>query len=454
VSRTAQLPPGPRGPALIQTVIWAQNAMRVFDRCRARYGPTFTLKLLVPGPTVFVSSPAPAKIALAADPSVFTSGEANLMMKPVLGPHSVVVLDGQDHLSQRRHLLHALHADHVNRHRAVIEEVAEREVAGWPVGETFPIHPRMESLTFQVIMRTVFGTEDGPRLVAFRDMFLRVMSLTAAKPAFALLMASTPNWGRYSPTYRRSSREIDAFVHAEVARRRADPRIEEREDMLSQLLVASNGIESSEELRDHLMTFLIAGYETTATALAWTFERALRHPDVWASLQDAADGDDDAYLEAVIKETLRVRTLVPVVFRKVNVPVYEIDGHELPKGTLVGVSPHLMHTLPELYPDPAEFRPERFLGPRPPDTYTWIPFGGGVRRCAGASFSMFEMKTVLRSVLRHVSLSAPEREGEGSKRLGIIYRPARGARVTVDAFRRRPAPPREPAAARDAGGVA
>src|SRR4051794_25604014 len=177
--------------------------MRLLDGCRARYGPTFTLRLLVPGTTVFVSSPAAAKVALAAAPSLFTSGEANVIMEPVLGSRSVVMLDGDSHLRQRRRLLHAFHADHVSRHREVIDELVASELSGWRVGETFPLHPRMESLSFRVIMRTVFGSEEGPRLDSFRDMFLRVMRLTAARPAFALLMSATPNWGRYSPTFKR-----------------------------------------------------------------------------------------------------------------------------------------------------------------------------------------------------------------------------------------------------------
>ena len=423
---------------MIQTVSWASNAMNLLERCRSRYGPTFTVRLLVPGTTVFVSSPETAKMVLAANPSTFTSGEANVIMEPVLGSRSVVMLDGDDHLGERRRLLQALHVDRLNRHRTVIEEVVDRELAGWRAGQSFPLQSRMEAVSFEVIMRTIFGADEGPRLNAFRDLFLRVMKLTADRASFALLMSLTPNWGRYSRTFRKYMREVDAFIRTEVERRRIDPRVHERADVLSQLIVASRegpGITDA-VLRDQLITLLVAGYETTATGLAWSVERLVRNPEALSALEDelASDGEGPR-LEATIKEALRVRTLAPVVFRKLRADTVIGDAGELPAGTILGVSPHLMHRLPEVYPDPAEFRPERFMTSRPPDTYTWTPFGGGVRRCLGASFSLFEMKIVLAAILRRASLRATDARDEPPKRLGIIYRPAHGAMVTVAALK-------------------
>jgi cytochrome P450 len=425
------LPPGPRSPALVQTLSWARDAMRLLDRCRERYGPIFTVKLLVPETTVFVGTPAGVKSILSGRPSEYDSGVANVIMKPILGAESVVLLDGDPHLRERRRLLPPFHGDHVRRYRSSIDALARRELASWRVGETFALHPRMERLSFNVIMTAVFGAEEGARLESFRDYFLRMMRLTAARPAFSALMTATEDWGRYSPTFRRLSRGADAYVHGEIERRRSDPHLDERDDVLSMLI--RGGELDDHQLRDHLMTLLIAGYETTATGLAWTFERLLRHPAALERLTEELETDDDAYLDAVIKETLRVRTLAPVVFRRLRLE-REVEGHDLPEGTTIGISPHLIHRLPELYPEPDRFRPERFLEPHPPDTYTWIPFGGGVRRCVGASFSFCEMKAIVGAILRHARLRAPDPAPERPKRIGIIYRPALGARVTLDAL--------------------
>jgi len=429
------LPPGPRGPNALVAMRFLLQGPRFLDANRARYGDAFTIRLNTGRTVVIVSDPAVVKEIFQASPDDLHAGAGNVVLKPILGARSVLLLDGPEHLRQRRLMLPPFHGERMRAYGETMTEVAERHIARWPVGESFSVHPTMQAITLEIILRTVFGVEDQAgverlgapmkRLLNSTDQPLRLLSLQFTRSAGA--KPRSP-WGRI---YRLMA-PVDALIHEEIAARRADA--EPRDDILSLLLAArdedGNALTDA-ELRDELMTLVLAGHETTATALAWTVERLVRTPRVLARLREEQEaGEGTEYLDAVIKESLRLRPVVPGVVRQLQRPM-TIGGIELPKGVNVAPSIYLIHRRPDIYPEPEAFRPERFLGDDVPSTYEWLPFGGSIRRCLGASFALYEMRIVLDTLLRRATLETTTADAEPVKRRFVTYTPAQGGRVRV-----------------------
>ncbi len=430
------LPPGPALPPVLQTLRWIARPASTMVRCQRRYGDCFTLRLVTAGDVVLVSDPAAIKQIFTGDPEVLRAGEANVVVEPVLGSRSILLLDGAEHLRERRLMLPAFRGERMQAYADSIERIAEREFDRWPLGQPFRLHPRLTAITLEVILSTVFGMEEGERRAELRRRVLRMIHRSRSR--IGMLPVLRDDHGRYSPggMFRALVREIDEPLLAEIADRRAGragygPG---SDDVLSLLLQArdEDGSPMSDAtLRDELMTLLVAGHETTGTSLAWTFERLLRHPRALAALEAEIEDGGEEYLDAVIRESLRLRPVLPIVARRCAAP-YELLGHELPVGTIVSPCIFLTHRRADLYPEPEAFRPERFLG-RAPDTYAWLPFGGGVRRCLGAGFALLEMRIVLRTILRRASLRVPaDPAGEPIVRGGITLMPRRGSLVALE----------------------
>jgi cytochrome P450 len=435
------LPPGTRMPRLLQTALWAIQPGALSRYCQRRFGEAFTLRPLGIGDVVVLTRPEAIREVFTGDRDVLRAGEANAVMGPMLGRHSLLLLDGDRHLRHRRMLTAPFHGDAVRAYGERIGAITAAEVERWPLGREFPIRPRMQAITLEVILQTVIGVSDARRLERLRVLLQR---LTRVGIAEMWLVWAYPHLLEHRAIRRFSTLrilpEVDRLLYEEIAAHRAEiaahhaagSNSSAREDVLTLMLAAHDeqgqGL-SDEELRDHLITLLIAGHETTTTALAWCFERLLRHPAAGERLQtEIAAGAEDTYLEAVINETLRVRPVIDAVWRKLSAPA-AVAGMTLPAGTVVMPSIMLVHDS-AAFADADAFRPERFLedGAAP---YTFIPFGGGPRRCIGASFAMMEMRTILRTVLERAQLRAPSAKAERTKVHHITLVPARGGRVIV-----------------------
>jgi cytochrome P450 len=399
------------------------------EECRDRYGDMFTYRLPHEGTWVMLSDPEAVKQVFTGDPRLLHAGEANIILLPVLGEHSVLLLDEPAHMAQRKLMLPPFHGKRMQAYGELMARLAGEQIDSWPIDRPLQTRPRMQALTLEVILRTVFGVDEGERLTNLRGELRRTLNLLANPRRAMVLILLGPRRIRRFPPLRRMMERIDRLVFGEIdARRKADD-LADRDDVLSLLLQArhEDGRPMSDrELRDELMTLLVAGHETTATALSWATELLARHPDSLEQLESEVDGGEDEYLDAVIKETLRLRPVIALVLRKLVEPM-EIGGHLLPAGVSVAPSIYLVHRRPDIYPEPERFRPERFLE-RPAGTYTWIPFGGGVRRCLGGAFAEFEMKVVLRELVRRRKLH-PVGEPEHSVRSTITNVPNRGAEV-------------------------
>ncbi|HEV7459870.1 MAG TPA: cytochrome P450 [Solirubrobacteraceae bacterium] len=429
-----ELPPGPGLPSSLQTLRWVVRPTAFMEECRRRYGDCFTLRIASEGSWVLISDPESIKKVFTGNPEHLRAGEANVILRPVVGSESVLLLDGPSHLRQRKLLLPPFHGERMQRYGEVMREVTEREVATWPTGEPFPVWPRMQAITLEVIVRAVFGVDDAARVERVAGRIRPMLEFTSNKRDFFIAALVGPDrlsslgWTGFPQAIGRVHEAIDE----EIAQRRSDPHLDERDDILSMLLQArdEDGAPMTDrELRDELMTLLVAGHETTATSLAWTLERVVRHPEVLARLEDEAASGDGAYADAVSHEALRLRPVLPLVVRKLTEPL-ELQGYELPVGTTVAPCIYLVHRRPDVYPDPHAFRPERFLE-NPAGTYTWIPFGGGVRRCIGASFALFEMRTVLQTIVERLHLEAADPRAERISRRAITLSPARSAQLVV-----------------------
>jgi cytochrome P450 family 135 len=416
------LPPGPRLPKAIQTYfLWGYEPW-VLPLLRRRYGDAFTIRAAPMGTLVYLADPADIKAVFTGDPKVFHAGEGNAVLGPVMGQRSVLLVDEEEHLATRKRMLPPFHGEAIQRYGEVMEEVAATEIGTWPRGETFRLHPAMQRITLDVILRAVFGVQDAGRLAEMRPLVRRLADIGGV----LMLMWLYPGLGRVGPwrRYRQVQARADALIYDEIARRRTDPRLDERTDVLSLLLRGEEPM-ADEDLRDQLVTLLLAGHETTATSLAWAVQLLLRNPPALARAREG----DPAYLEAVVKETLRLRPVIFDVVRQLKAPV-ELAGHRLPAGVSVLPAIGLVQRDPKLFPDPDGFRPERFLDADAPG-YSWIPFGGGRRRCLGAAFASFEMKTVLRAVLERAELEPVGKKLEGERMRHITVVPAKGSRVRL-----------------------
>jgi cytochrome P450 len=427
------LPPGPRYPTLIQGIGLWSRPLAFVERCRARYGKRFTLKFPLAPPFVMLADPAQVQEVFMAPADVLHPGSGARVLEPVVGRNSVILLDEGAHMAQRKLMLPAFHGEKMVRLSGLMEEVAEREVASWPRQTSIELHPRMQLLTLEIILRAVFGLESGPRLDALRELLRTMLAFgdraisLVPPPSESLAARVLEHVGPFA-SFVRLQKRADALIFELIEERRADGG--EGDDVLAMLLDARHedgSPMSEEELRDELMTLLVAGHETTASALAWTFSGLPHHPGVLKELRREVDGDDDAYLTATIQETLRRRPVLPNNAPRFVARPIEVGGWMYPVGVCLVPNAYLIHHDPEIYPDPYAFRPERFLD-EPPGTYTWIPFGGGRRRCLGASFAMLEMKIVLRAVLRDCELEAGGGTGfEPTRRRNITIRPGGGA---------------------------
>lgn len=424
------LPPGPPLPAFVQTALMLRWWSGFATACQRRYGDVFTVRLTGWGAGVYLADPADIKTVFAGDPRVYHAGEANSVLSGVLGRSSVLVLDEDVHRDRRRLMMAPFHRDAVARQIGLITEIAAANIADWPVGTEFAVAPKMAQITLDVILRTAIGASDPDRLAALRTVLPRLLKLGP----WDTLAIARPDLQHHWPwrSLRRRIAEADELLYAEIADRRADPNLAERTDALAMLVRAADddGRQMTDaELRDQLMTLLLAGHDTTATALAWAFERLTRHPEALAKAVAAAESGDDEYLDAVAKETLRVRPAVFDVGRLLKAPV-EIAGYRLDAGVTVVPAIGLVHNCPVLYDDPEQFRPERMIGATLSPT-TWLPFGGGNRRCLGANLALAEMRVVLGEVLRRVELGTTKSRGESQRVRGVIQQPSRGARIRV-----------------------
>ena len=397
------LPPGPSTPSAVQTWEWLARPTTLLRRCAARYGEPFTLRTAwTDAPMVVVSDPAAVRAVFAAPVDVATAGASSTFLEPFVGPHSILVLDGPAHLRQRKLMLPPFHGDRMRAHRDLIAGLAAAEVERWPRGEPFATHGRMQALTLDIIMRVVFGAE----LPELRTAIRRTLDMTMSLPRMFFFSLTGNDLG-----FRRALDSVEAGLTAAIRARRDTP----GDAILDELIAAGS---SDAELRDQLVTLLAAGHETTAGSLSWVLERLARHPEVLARLRD----DEPGYADAVVKEVLRTRPVLTIAARKLVAP-FSVAGWDLPAGVHVAPCIYLTHRRPELYADPTAFRPERFLGDAAPDSYAWIPFGGGIRRCVGAAFATMEMTEVLRAVAARVTL-APGRSGsERMRRRSVTLTP-------------------------------
>jgi cytochrome P450 len=429
----SKLPPGPRMPSAVQTVGWWARPIPFMEQCRARYGKAFTIRLVAQDPFVMVSDPAEIKQVFTAPADVLHPGEGTQILEPIVGPSSILLLDEGAHLSQRKLVLPAFHGDRMAALSGVVAEVAADEIERWPLNDAQPLHPRMQDLTLEVILRAVFGLERGERLDSLRRLLAEMMSFgtnpLSLLPPLQVLGAMIDS----GPVARfvKVREETDEQIQGLIDERRASAG--ERDDVLSMLLSARHEDDSpmaDDEIRDELMTLLVAGHETTATELAWCFERLVHNPQVLARLVSAVDADEDAYVTATVRETLRRRpVLINAAPRKVVKPI-EVGGRTYEPGCHLVPNAYLVQHDPEIYPDPYAFRPERFLE-EDPGTYTWIPFGGGRRRCVGASFAMLEMGIVLRALLSRVEVRSGGSGVELNRRRAITVSPSAGSRAVL-----------------------
>lgn len=432
---TNALPPRSRAPALLQALRYARDPLGFLIRHQRRYGDIFTLSFPYFGRLVYVADPALVKELFTGSPERFHAGEANAtVLEPALGPNSVLTLDETPHMRQRKLLLPPFHGEQIRRYGDLIREITLGEMEGWPTGEPFALRPHTQRITLAVIMRAVFGVHDESRLARFAALIETFSDRVSAVLAFPMLRRNLGRWSPW-PRFLRAREALDAFIYEEIALRRAEIEAGENghDDVLSLLLAAEHddgSPMSDEELRDELVTVLGAGHETTATGLAWAMERLLRTPRALAKLRESLAAEEDDYLDATVKETLRARPVIVDVARKLTAPA-GIGGYELPAGTFVMAAIAALHYREDLFPDPEEFRPERFLDGKA-DNYAWIPFGGGVRRCIGAAFAEYEMRIVLRTILERADLRAPEPRPERVKVRNITLAPARGTRVILD----------------------
>jgi cytochrome P450 family 110 len=437
------IPPGPRAPTLLQTLRWLSRPIPMLEDCQRRYGDVFTIRLASFPPMVMFSDPAAVKTIFTADPEHLRAGEANVVLAPFLGNDSVLLADGTRHRRKRRLMMPPFHGERMQLYGAVMREIADRVMDTWPLGTAFPIHAETQRITLDVILRAVFGIEEGGQFDALRSRMVEGAAVVTEHPML-MIKALQRDLGRLT-SWRRVTQiraEVDQMLFAEFARRRTEQRTD-RTDVLTLLLAARDEDGepmSDQELRDEMVTLLLAGHETTATTLAWVLQYVLTHADVHARLsaEIAAYGDpnrlpgssDLPFLEATIKETQRLMPIIPMVGRKLHQPT-RIGGYDLPAGVVAAPSIFLTHRRPDLWEAPDAFRPDRFLGKRP-SPFEFFPFGGGTRACLGATFASFEMKIVLARMLTRLELRAVPGYRARIVRRGVAFAPSEGMPVVVE----------------------
>ena len=461
------LPPGPNTAPLLQLVRWLRRPLPLLDEMARRFGDAFTLRTLA-GPAVVVfSAPAAVRDIFTADPEELSAGEANVVLKSVLGEHSLLLLDGSRHLRERRLMLPPFHGERMKRYGDLMRDATLRAMGRWPRGDAFPLHPEMQAITLEVILRAVFGLEQEARLVPMRDALVRWTTMGSSRLGTALLLSVPPERaeglraiadaeialgplrlpiGRLAPwaPLMRAKQAVDPLLNAEIAARRAV--CAGRDDVLSMLLEArdEDGAPMTDaELHDEMLTLLVAGHETSATTLAWAVHHLAANPDAMgracAELHRVVGRGplqvehlpQLEWLDAVIKETLRLTPIVPMVGRRLARPA-RIGGHDLPGGEVALACVYLTHRRAELWPDPTRYDPARFVG-RKIDPYHYYPFGGGTRRCLGKAFAEYEIKIVLATILSQLSLRASPGRAVRVVRRGVTFAPSGGLPVVATA---------------------
>ncbi|MBI3554260.1 MAG: cytochrome P450 [Elusimicrobia bacterium] len=448
------LPPGPRRPPLVQGLQWVYRPVPFIEMCAKRFGDWFTLRFPRGYTFVFTTDPAAIKEIFAGDPEQLHAGKANAILKPILGEHSLLLLDGQDHLRERRMMMPPFHGERMHTYGRVMASIADESIKRWPRGRAFPVQPEMQAITMGVILRTVFGVEEGATLTELGAAINVMLTVgTSGKTinfvgrdgkvpfeALQLALGSFSPWGRISKLIA----NVDRILLGEIAKRRKQSP-EGRDDVLTMLLAAKDeqgrGL-TDKELRDEMITLLLAGHETTATALSWLFWRLTKHPEVQEKLRAEVLGackdgrieperlGELKYLDAVIKETLRLNPIIPFVARWIMSPV-TIAGRELPAGVLVCPAIYLTHRRPDLWPDPERFDPERFLDKRLTGN-EYFPFGGGTRRCIGMAFALFEMKIIAAQALCRLKLLPAPGYKAGLYHRGLSFAPTKGMPLVVE----------------------
>ena len=424
--------PGPRLPRPLQTWMGVARPMTARLAMRRRYGRVFRTNDVFAGQMIHVADRALIEQMFKWKPAEYNVSEPRQIMAPVTGPESILLLDGDRHLRMRKLMLPPFHGEAIGRFAEMIEEITDREIDSWRTGQTVRTRTVAQTVTLEVIIRAVFGITDPDRIEQFKRLLPK---LSSANPALLLMQKDLGSWSPWGRFLAHRDR-VDAMLYDEIERRRGEPDSNGRNDILTVLLAArdENGNPLSDrELRDELITLLLAGHETTANSIGWAFERLLRTPHALARLTDEVKaGESGDYMEAVIKETLRVRPVVTEVFRAPSEPT-EFGGYLVEPGMQLAASIFLVQYDPELYPpDPEQFRPERFLDGAP-EPYTWVPFGGGVRRCIGAAFAQLEMDVVISTILRRARLRAPRERSEKARFRGITLLPSRGGEAVVEA---------------------
>jgi cytochrome P450 len=446
------LPPSLPIPAALQSLLWIRRPTQMMDFWSRQYGSAFRLELLPFTINMFSDADA-IRTIFSAKGDEMHAGYVNRVLRVLVGDSSVLLLDGPEHMRQRKLLLPSFHGERMRWYGEIMAEITRAAIAKFPTGSVFSLHPHTQQITLQIILRTVFGADEGAELTGLQRQIERLLSVAEHRLAFATMiyLSRRPELEQREP-FRwllRNRDRTDEMLYRQIAARRADPRAGERHDVLAMLMKARD--EDGEpmtdrELRDELMTALAAGHETTATSLAWAVERIASNPHVLARLQaelQAAGGVNASperiaglpYLDATIKEVMRVRPVVPAIGRKLVEPA-EIGGYSMPAGTIVGACIYLAHRDPKNYPNPEEFRPERFLG-TPTDPVTWLPFGGGIRRCIGAQFATYELKIVLGVLLAHCDFELAQKSPVRAVRRAVTLVPEHGTRVRLVARRMR-----------------
>ncbi|HVK89241.1 MAG TPA: cytochrome P450 [Kofleriaceae bacterium] len=425
------LPPGPRAPSWAQLARWVMRPLPMLDECHREHGDLITLRVPFDGAIIVVASPELIREVLTADGDVLRAGAGNAtVVGPLLGKHSLLTLDGAEHLRQRRLLLPAFHGERMHAFATVMRGITEASLEAWPVGAPFSLHPMMQSITLDVILRTVFGVANTDDKTPLRAALVELLEL-AATPLMltaGLLKLDVLRIPWLKVT--KLKHAIDDELYRVIAeRRRAGAG---GTDVLSMMIAArdEHGRAMSDvELRDELVTLLVAGHETTATSLAWTFDQLLANPHTLVRLRDELAAGRDEYLDAVIRETLRLRPIVPLVGRVVAKP-FQLGGYTFREGARLAPSIYLAGRHAATYRSPEQFEPERWIGVKP-DPYTWLPFGGGIRRCIGMAFAQFEMRVVLQTVVPRVRLRLADGPARVVRR-GITLAPSGGTRVVLE----------------------
>jgi cytochrome P450 family 135 len=430
-------PPVVTLPRAVQMLRFNQRQIEFVFGARRQLGEVFRMRTAMPGGPVITSHPDHVRSLFTASPELAPSLTGESPLRPILGPSSVLTAVGPRHMRQRKLLLPPFHGEAIEKYTQMIADAAEGEIDGWPLGRPFALAPRMQAITLDVIMAGVFGVEGRPQR-GTPEHWLRFATkrLVAASTWPIAQVGELMNLTRDEPVglTRIGLELLDRPTYAVIARRRRAEDLEERRDILSILLQAKTEdgeALSDKEVRDELLTLVLAGHETTANSLAWAWERLVRAPEAHDRLRDAVRCGEGAaeQVEATIVESMRSRPVVPMIGRRVMAP-WRLGPYAVSADTPVTMSILLLHHREDLYPRPFEFRPERWLG-RKPGTYEWIPFGGGIRRCLGAALAMAEQRVVLEAMARRLDLEAADPEPERALHRNVTMIPARGGRVVV-----------------------